>query len=120
MNSEFPSRLRYGKLFSRIPVLKTASLNTINTTEMETPSNSQSSSQTELVEAQRNLESRFDSLNSEITELKSLVSTLVQQNSANRANTSDEPQPREYYNPSSDRHRFGKCVYASWASIPRN
>ena len=106
MNSETPSRLRSGKPFSRIPVLETSNVNSINTTEVETLSNSQFNSQTELAEAQRNLESRFDSLNSEITELKSFLSTLVQQNSANRVNTSDEPRPRRYYTTSSDKERF--------------
>ena len=50
---------------------------------MENSSNSQTNFQAELVEAQRNLESRFENLNSEHTELKSLLNTLVQQNSAN-------------------------------------
>ena len=69
---------------------------------MENDQSSQTSSQAELVEAQRNLEGRFESLNSELTELKSLLHTLVQQNAASKTNLNEEPRQRRYYTTSTD------------------
>ena len=49
-------------------------------TEMDSNPSSPNNLQTNLVEAQLKLKSKFQNLNSEITELKSLLTTLVQQN----------------------------------------
>ena len=104
MNPDTPSRLRNGKLLSKIPILGNSNLTPIRTMEMSDDSNSQTNSQAELVEAHRNLETRFENLNSEITELKSLLNTLVKQNNASKQNANEEPQPRRYYTTSTDKY----------------
>ena len=56
MTSETPSKLRNGKLISKIPVPVNLNSTSNDNTEMESTSSHQSTSQEELIEAQRALE----------------------------------------------------------------
>ena len=102
MNSETPSKLRNGKLISKIPVLVNLNTTSNNNTEMESTSSHQSTSQEDLIEAQRALESKFNNLNSEISELKTLLTTLVQQSSSKQNSYNDETRQRRYFTTSTD------------------
>ena len=116
MNTETPSKLRNGKLFSKIPVLSNTNANFTCSPEMESSSRSQTTSREDLVEAQRNLESKFDSLNSEITELRSLLTTLVQQNSAAKNTYTSDTRQRRYFTTSTD-NRFASVLHVSFHSL---
>ena len=106
MNTETPSKLRNGKLISKIPVLVNFNSTPNNNSQMESTSSHQSTSQEDLIEAQRALESKFNNLNSEISELKTLLTTLVQQNNSNKNNNNDETRQRRYFTTSTDNRTF--------------
>ena len=92
MNSDSPSKLRNGKTISKIPRLSLTTPNTSNkVTDMDNPELTQSSSQDHLVESQRELENKVDSLKREIDGLRSLLERLVQQGEQR----SVRPPPRD-------------------------
>ena len=80
MNSNSPRQLRSGKLISRIPVFESSKLNKSTAVEMESNTSPSDNTHSDLVEAQRNLEYLFENLKNQITEPKSLLTTLVGQN----------------------------------------
>ena len=80
MYTDSPSKLRNGKTISKTPRLSLATPNTsVKITDMDNPELTQSSSQDNLTESQRELENKVDSLKGEIDGLKSLLERPVQQ-----------------------------------------
>ena len=80
MNTDSPSKLRNGKTISKIPRLSfTTSNSATKITDMDNPELTQTSSQGQLVESQRELENKVDSLKGEIDGMKSLLERLIQQ-----------------------------------------
>ena len=81
MSNESPSKLRNGnKTISRIPRLTSNVTNTpIKPTTVDNSENTQSTSQDSIVESQRELQNKVDSLKGQVDGLKSLLEKLVHQ-----------------------------------------
>ena len=80
MNTDSPSKLRNGKTISKNPRLSFTTPNSVTKiTDMDNPELTQTSSQGQLVESQRELENKVDSLKGEIDGMKSLLERLIQQ-----------------------------------------